>query len=80
MEEVTRVEVKIGIADHGRELLVVSTEEPDAIQTLVDEALKSDAGSLVLVDEKGRKVIVPTARIAYVEIAPSDVRRVGFGA
>lgn len=73
------MEVKIGVADHGRELLVVSTAEPEEIQTQVDEALKDSAGSLVLVDEKGRKVIVPTARIAYVEIAPSDGRRVGFG-
>lgn len=78
-EEVTRVEVKIGVADHGRELLVVSTSEPEEIQAQVDKALKDSSGSLVLVDEKGRKVIVPTARIAYVEIAPSDSRRVGFG-
>lgn len=79
MEEVTRVEVKIGVADHGRELLVVSTAEPEEVQAQVDKALKDSTGSLVLVDEKGRKVIVPTARIAYVEIAPSDSRRVGFG-
>jgi len=73
------VEVKVGIADHGRELLVVSTAEPEEVQAQVDKALKDSSGSLVLVDEKGRKVIVPTARIAYVEIAPSDSRRVGFG-
>ncbi len=32
----------------------------------------------MLVDEKGRRVIVPSAKIAYVEIAPADVRKVGF--
>lgn len=73
------MEVKIGVADHGRELLIVSTEEPETIQDQVDKALKDSTGSLVLLDEKGRKIIVPTARIAYVEIAPSDTRRVGFG-
>jgi hypothetical protein len=40
--------------------------------------LKNPLGTLVLVDEKGRRVIVPSARIGYVEIAPADGRRVGF--
>jgi hypothetical protein len=33
---------------------------------------------LALVDEKGRRVVVPSALIAYVEIADADHRRVGF--
>ncbi len=34
---------------------------------------------LSLVDEKGRRVVVPADKIAYVEIAESELRRVGFG-
>ena len=35
--------------------------------------------SLALTDEKGRRFLVQTAKIAYVEIGAADVRRVGFG-
>ena len=43
-------------------------------------ALKDGAASFALVDEKGRRVIVATDKLAYVEIAEADSRRVGFGA
>ncbi|MGI8416316.1 MAG: DUF3107 domain-containing protein [Nakamurella sp.] len=73
------MEVKIGVADNGRELVVSSASEPEEIEAQVAKALKDSSGTLVLEDEKGKKVVVPSARIAYVEIAPSDSRRVGFG-
>jgi hypothetical protein len=72
------VDVKIGVTDTGRELVVSSTSNPDEIEALISESLKNPLGTLVLVDEKGRRVIVPSARIGYVEIAPADGRRVGF--
>ena len=42
------------------------------------DALKDPGGVLALVDEKGRRVVVPSNLIAYVEIADADHRRVGF--
>lgn len=72
------MDVKIGVTDTGRELLVSSASEPDEIQAQVAESLQDPAGMLVLVDDKGRRIIVPSARIGYVEIAPADGRRVGF--
>jgi hypothetical protein len=72
------VEVKIGIAESARELVVSSDQTPDEVQALVDDALKDADGLLRLVDDKGRRYLVRAAQIAYVEIAPSDVRRVGF--
>jgi hypothetical protein len=72
------VEVKIGIADSSRELLVSSDQTPDEVQKLVDEALGSADGLLRLADDKGRRYVVRASQIAYVEIAPEDVRRVGF--
>jgi hypothetical protein len=72
------VDVKIGVTDTGRELTVSSGSTPDEIESLISEALKNPDGTLVLVDDKGRRVIVPSAKIAYVEIAPADGRRVGF--
>ncbi|RZQ62639.1 DUF3107 domain-containing protein [Amycolatopsis suaedae] len=72
------MEVKIGIKDAPRELVVSSSQSPDEIEALVADAVKSAEGLLSLSDDKGRKFLVPADRIAYVEIAPSDVRKVGF--
>ncbi|TNC23198.1 DUF3107 domain-containing protein [Amycolatopsis alkalitolerans] len=72
------MEVKIGIKDTPRELVVSSGQSADEVESLVADALKSADGLFRLTDEKGRKFIVPSDRIAYVEIAPSDVRKVGF--
>ncbi len=74
------MEVKIGVADSPRELMVTSSQTPDEVQELVNTALQGDrSGVLALVDEKGRRYVMPAARISYVEIGPADGRRVGFG-
>lgn len=72
------MEIKIGIQETPRELVVSSSQTPDEVDALISDALGSDDGLLRLTDDKGRKYIVPSDRIAYVEIAPSDVRKVGF--
>ena len=72
------MEVKIGVLHTPREIAIESSQTPDEVEQLVATALKSVDGQLALTDEKGRKVIVPANLIAYVEIAPSDQRRVGF--
>ncbi|MPZ00388.1 MAG: DUF3107 family protein [Actinophytocola sp.] len=72
------MEIKIGIQETPRELVVSSSQTPDEVDALISDALGSDDGLLRLTDEKGRKYIVPANRIAYVEIAPSDARKVGF--
>jgi hypothetical protein len=72
------VEVKIGVADSPRELVVSSTLSPGEVEALVSDSLQSSRGVLTLVDDKGRRYLVPTSRIAYVEIGPADSRRVGF--
>lgn len=74
------MEVKIGVADSPRELLVTSSQTPDEVEALVNAALAGDrAGVLALVDEKGRRYVLPSSRVSYVEIGPADGRRVGFG-
>ncbi|HEV7450676.1 MAG TPA: DUF3107 domain-containing protein [Pseudonocardiaceae bacterium] len=72
------MEVKIGVADSPRELTVSTAESPDQIEALVTEALRNTQGLLTLVDDKGRRYVVPASRVAYVEIGPADSRRVGF--
>ncbi|OLT12692.1 ATP-binding protein [Pseudonocardia sp. CNS-139] len=72
------MEVKIGIAESARELVVSSDQTPDEVQALVDDALKADEGLLRLVDDKGRRYLIKADQIAYVEIAPAVAGRVGF--
>lgn len=72
------MEVKIGVVDNGRELVVSSADSADDVQAQISKALEGDAGVLALVDDKGRRFLVPSARIAYVEIGASDSRKVGF--
>lgn len=72
------MEVKIGVAESPRELVVSSSDSPDQVEALVTEALRNNQGLLTLVDEKGKRYVIPSSRIAYVEIGPGEGRRVGF--
>ncbi len=74
------MEVRIGVKGAPRELVLESAQSADEIQKAIDDALAGGTPTIALVDEKGRRVIVATDKFAYVEIAESDTRRVGFGA
>ena len=56
-----------------------SAQTPPEVEKLITDALSKDSGVLALTDEKGRRFLVQSAKIAYVEIGAADVRRVGFG-
>ncbi|MDG4763596.1 DUF3107 domain-containing protein [Solwaraspora sp. WMMD406] len=71
------MEVKIGVQYAPRELVLESTQSPAEIEELVTQAIASE-GTLSLTDERGRRVIVPVSKVAYVEIAESAPRAVGF--
>ena len=72
------MEVKVGVADTARELLITSSQTPEEVEALVADALKGSSSTLTLIDDKGRRYVVPAARVAYVEIGSADSRRVGF--
>ena len=74
------MEVKIGVQFAPRELVLESNQSADEVAKAVSDALRADLGVLTLVDDKGRRVLVPADKLAYVEIADSEQRRVGFGA
>jgi Protein of unknown function (DUF3107) len=76
------VDVRIGIVQSAKELEVELGEDADREQLLkdIEVALAGDA-VLWLTDRRGRRVGVPVAKVAYVEVgAPASDRRVGFGA
>jgi len=71
------VEVKIGIQQAQRELSVETDETPEQVQQQVAAAVES-GGVVTLTDTKGRTVLVPAAKLAYVEIGTASVGTVGF--
>ena len=73
------VEVKIGITDSPRELAFSSAQTPGEVEDLVSAALREGSDLVSLSDDKGRRFLIQTAKIAYVEIGAADARRVGFG-
>ena len=71
------VEVKIGIQNVAREIVLDATGTEDEIENAVTSAL--DGGALVLADDKGRRVMVPAGALGYVEVGEPTRGRVGFG-
>lgn len=70
------MEIKIGVQHSPRELVVDSPLSADDVENAVREAISG--GVLSLTDSKGRRVIVPGDRLAYVEITTSITGTVGF--
>ncbi|MGD0378507.1 MAG: DUF3107 domain-containing protein [Acidimicrobiales bacterium] len=77
------MDVRIGIVQSAKELEVELDEDADrdAVIADIEASLGKEAGVLWLTDRKGRRVAVPVAKVAYIEVgAPTHERRVGFGA
>jgi hypothetical protein len=77
------VDVRIGITQTSKEIEVELADDADSDKVLADleKMLKTGDGVLWLTDRKGRRVGVPVAKVAYVEMgAPASTHRVGFGA
>ena len=73
------MEVKIGIADSNRELVFKTGMTPEDVYKRVEAALTAEAKAVLeLEDEKERRYLVSTDRVAYVEIGETARRAVGF--
>ena len=72
------MEVKIGIQHASRELVLETDDSGEDVEAAVSKALSTDDGVVVLTDTKGRKIIVPASKLAYVELGSSVVGQVGF--
>jgi len=77
------VEVRIAVTQAPREITVDMGDDVDGDE-LVDEirsAMTGDSNMLWFTDRRGRRVGVPIAKLAFVEIGASGAdRRVGFSA
>ena len=72
------MEIKIGVQDTAREVSLDSNDTSESVIEAVNAVLAT-GGTLTLIDERGRTVMVPGAKIAYVEVGASSKGRVGFG-
>jgi uncharacterized protein DUF3107 len=72
------VEIKVGIQYVNREV-VVETDESSAQVEKSFAAAVSDGSVLTLTDNRGRRVLIPGDKIAYLELGEENARRVGFG-
>lgn len=75
------MDIRIGVTQAPREITMdIDDAARDTVKKNVDAALKGEADTLWLTDKKGREVVVPAAKIAYVEFGSPDAdRRIGFG-
>jgi hypothetical protein len=76
------VDVRIGVTHTPKEIEVELAEgtNADDVSAQIEKAL-ADGGVLWLTDRRGRRVGIPSSRVAYVELNTStEDRRVGFGA
>jgi len=71
------VEIKIGIQHASRELVLETDESAETVEKKVGKAV-GDGDLLSLRDTKGRLVLVPAAKLAYVEVGGGVTGQVGF--
>ena len=72
--------IRIGVTQTPKELEVEldDDEGAKAVEALI-KAVKDETAMVWLADKKGRRIGVPTSKLAWVEVGPhSDGRRVGF--
>jgi hypothetical protein len=75
------MDVRVGVTQTPKEIHVELADDVEQKTVIADveAALADDSGVLWLTDRKGRRVGVPSAKVAYVEIgSPNEERRVGF--
>ena len=72
------MEIKVGIQNVAREVVLQTTVSADEIEKDLVKAL-ADGGVLRLVSESGGSVLVPASAIAYIDLGQEHARQVGFG-
>jgi hypothetical protein len=76
------MEIRIGITQALREITVELSDDKAraAFKASVEAAMAGKTEVVSVVDDKGREVVLPGAKIAYVEFGtPDGTRKLGFG-
>lgn len=72
------MEIRIGVRDSAREIVVESKLSENDVTKMVSDAFSKNAPVMVFANEKGGTVLVPTQSLGYVEFTKTEERRVGF--
>ena len=74
------MEVRIGVVYTARELVLDMDVDSSTVSAAIEAAIGGKGPLMWLTDSKGRKVGIPTDKLAYVEVAGDAAdRKVGFG-
>lgn len=75
------MDVRIGVTQAPRELTIeMPDDERDETVKHIEAALSGAVDVLWLTDKRGKRLGVPAAKIAYIELGTNDGdRRIGFG-
>ncbi len=77
------MDVRIGISQAPRDIEVelADSTSPEELVAKIDAAVAKADGMLWFTDKRGRRIGIPAAKLAYVELdTATEMRRVGFGA
>lgn len=72
------MEIRIGVRNVAREIVIESDQTADEVNQAVAAALEGGK-ALTLKDDKGHTVVVPADALGYLDIGSEQERRVGFG-
>ena len=73
----TATQVRIGISESNQELNFETESTREEVANLATKAFESNS-SLILTDSKDRTIIVPVAKISFIELGATPDRKVGF--
>ncbi|HLV74197.1 uncharacterized protein DUF3107 [Actinomadura hallensis] len=73
------MQVRIGVQNVPKELVVETDLSADEIQNALAEALSRPGGIFALQDRRAGRIVVPGERVGYLEISEDEQRSVGFG-
>lgn len=73
------MQIRIGVQSVPKELVVETSLSADEVEEEIARAVREEGGILSVRDSSGGRVVVPSAKLAYVEIGESGPKSVGFG-
>lgn len=72
------MDIKIGVTQIARELEIETSLTAEEVLDKLQDA-KNGEKALVLEGTNGRKLVIPTEKIGYIDIGSQNQRPVGFG-
>jgi hypothetical protein len=73
------MQIRIGVQSVPKELVVETSLSADEVEEEIARAVREEGGIFSIRDSNGGRVVVPSAKLAYVEIGESGPKSVGFG-